>query len=130
MEGYGIQVIDGKQIRASRIALTIKLGRSLNALALHTCDNPGCVKPDHLYEGTDRHNAMDCTERKRGHFIKKGQKGELNYQARLSNDDVILIWQRLLAGDKPIPISRDFGISATHVRDIAYGRRHKWLQEL
>ena len=61
MEGYGIQVIDGKQIRASRIALTIKLGRSLNALALHTCDNPGCVNPDHLYEGTAQNVNVDTS---------------------------------------------------------------------
>ena len=31
--------------------------------ALHSCDNPPCVRPDHLYDGTDSQNQRDVSER-------------------------------------------------------------------
>lgn len=31
----------------------------------HQCDNPGCVRPDHLILGTRKDNAQDCIERGR-----------------------------------------------------------------
>jgi len=32
---------------------------------LHECDNPACINPDHLYEGTQRENIQDCLDRGR-----------------------------------------------------------------
>lgn len=37
----------------------------------HTCDNPGCVNPDHLYSGTQQDNMDDIRERKRSGHLKK-----------------------------------------------------------
>ena len=47
--GYGKIQIGDKHLRANRIALEIKLGRSLavGMLACHECDNTWCVRPDH-----------------------------------------------------------------------------------
>ena len=64
-DGYGKWGIrrDGKavSVRCNRIALQIKLGRPLppEAKALHTCDNPPCCNPDHLYEGSQYDNEED-----------------------------------------------------------------------
>lgn len=58
---------------APRVSLQIKLGRKIaNGLfACHTCDNPACVNPGHLWEGSCRDNAIDASE-----------KGRLNGQSK------------------------------------------------
>lgn len=38
---------------------------------LHTCDNPSCCRPDHLYEGTQADNMRDTIERRRHHNVMK-----------------------------------------------------------
>ena len=62
--GYGIlpKAVDGSRL-AHRAALTQKLGRRLEGQALHHCDNPPCVNPDHLYEGSPQDNADDRVAR-------------------------------------------------------------------
>jgi hypothetical protein len=62
---YHLVHVDGKRIRATRLVLARKLGRPIKAgfHALHTCDWPSCVNPDHLYEGTDKDNIRDAMER-------------------------------------------------------------------
>jgi hypothetical protein len=40
---------------------------------LHRCDNPICVRPDHLFLGTKQDNAMDCA--------RKGRNGPANLTA-------------------------------------------------
>lgn len=47
--------------KAHRVSLAIKLGREihLGLKSCHTCDNPSCVRPSHLYEGTQVQNEQD-----------------------------------------------------------------------
>jgi hypothetical protein len=52
-------------IRAHRFALAMKLGRWPSGLACHTCDNPPCVNPDHLFEGSASDNALDAFKKGR-----------------------------------------------------------------
>jgi hypothetical protein len=63
-EQYGVFGANGL---AHRHALELKLGRPIGSglLALHTCDNPSCVRPDHLYEGTQSDNMRDMHDRGR-----------------------------------------------------------------
>jgi hypothetical protein len=57
--------------RASHLAL-IYSGRPKTAsFALHSCDNPGCVNPDHLRWGTPKENAADMVQRKRHQANRK-----------------------------------------------------------
>lgn len=55
----------GKMVRLGRLVLERKLGRALQAFALHTCDNPACVNAAHLYDGTQKENRLDCARRGR-----------------------------------------------------------------
>jgi hypothetical protein len=57
----------GRNGLAHRYALALKLGRPIlpGLMACHHCDNPSCVNPDHLYEGTASDNMQDKWDRDR-----------------------------------------------------------------
>jgi hypothetical protein len=78
-------------------------------LVCHTCDNPKCVNPNHLFLGTYADNRKDCISKGRHHF------GESHGNSVLSESDIIKIRsdhrsQRAIA--------RDFGINQTTVHSI------------
>jgi hypothetical protein len=58
---------------AHRFALTLKLGRPLGdgMYACHTCDNPICCNPAHLFEGDNRANQLDSHGKGRGRWAKR-----------------------------------------------------------
>jgi hypothetical protein len=73
IEGYGRFSYNGKQVKAHRFALELKLGRPLDEdmFACHTCDNPPCVNPDHLFEGSAKDNVEDMLSKGRGRWQKE-----------------------------------------------------------
>lgn len=66
--GYGVLSIHGKSHYAHRESLQLRLGRELapGMFACHTCDNPPCMNPDHLFEGTLLENQRDKHAKGRG----------------------------------------------------------------
>ncbi|MBJ7481754.1 MAG: HNH endonuclease [Rhodococcus sp.] len=66
-DGYGVlpKAVHGSRL-AHRAALAEKLGRPVNGVTRHACDNPPCVNPDHLLEGTQADNMADMSSRSRG----------------------------------------------------------------
>lgn len=79
-KGYGrFQVAPRQPVTASRFAyeLThgpIPQGEGYHGLCvMHVCDNPQCVRPDHLRLGTQKDNIRDAARkgRIRGQFSKK-----------------------------------------------------------
>ncbi len=57
--------------RAHRFAWHVSYGPVPDGLfVLHRCDNPPCVRPDHLFLGTAKDNMQDCL--KKGRKIRKG----------------------------------------------------------
>ncbi len=59
-EKYGCFWINGKNELAHRVSYRLLRGEiPLNLLVCHKCDNPGCVRPDHLFVGTHLDNTMD-----------------------------------------------------------------------
>jgi hypothetical protein len=64
--GYGVVKFNGRAVLAHRLALFLARGAlPRNRLACHTCDNPLCCEPSHLYAGTYGDNARDYWARKR-----------------------------------------------------------------
>lgn len=69
--GYGLIRQKGKNLKAHRISMEIHTGHGSDLCVLHSCDNPPCVNPNHLYFGTNLENARDRENRGRGRYSKR-----------------------------------------------------------
>ena len=65
---YGYVWFGGKRERAHRVAFFYKHGHLPSPQGLHRCDITFCVRPSHVYEGTQRQNVKDREERRRGNI--------------------------------------------------------------
>ncbi|HAM58783.1 MAG TPA: hypothetical protein DCQ64_26575 [Candidatus Rokubacteria bacterium] len=90
------------------------------AFVCHHCDNPACVRPSHLFVGTQAENMADCAAKKRART--RPMPGETNPFARLTNSDVRDIRERLSHGDAGVDIARSHGVSQSTVSHIKNGR--------
>ncbi len=116
-EGYGrFSLGAGKHARASRFAYELfRDAIPHGLLVLHTCDNPSCVNPAHLFLGTDLDNSNDK--------VAKGRhcRGESRPASKITEDDVRTIRRRYNNGELQRIIAKDFGLSQRNVSDIARG---------
>lgn len=65
-KGYGQFQLNGTMVSAHRVAWQIEHGEiPAGLLVCHHCDNPSCVRPDHLFLGTNSDNQKDAGAKKR-----------------------------------------------------------------
>lgn len=88
VQGYGQFRIGGrcggKLHRAHRVAWFLAHGSWPRPNALHKCDNPACVRVDHLFEGDHQANATDKMSKGRCN----SPKGELHWGSKLGAPQV------------------------------------------
>jgi hypothetical protein len=63
---------------AHRIAWELTHGPILNLSVLHRCDNPPCVRPDHLFLGTNDDNMKDASSKGRLSTAARVEAGRQN----------------------------------------------------
>lgn len=114
--GYGQFKINGQMMNSNRVALALALGE-LREQALHTCDNPPCCNPAHLFDGTQVDNIVDMVTKER----HAGASGERNSHAKLTISDVKEI-RSLLAVESRRSLANRFSVSKTNIDFIANGK--------
>lgn len=115
---YGVFGHDKTQTPAHRFAYEITYGPIPKGLLVcHTCDNPLCVRPEHLFLGTPAENSADMVRKNR-----QSQGAAHRTRAKLTPDQVVEI-ARLCqsSGYTQKQIAKMYGVHARSVTAIATG---------
>jgi hypothetical protein len=131
--GYGwFGVYDGERWRmrgAHRVAYELAFGPIPEGLrVLHTCDDPRCVNPEHLFLGDQFDNMRDMAAKGRGNLQQRPREarfGEACNLTKLTAERVREIRERYaLGGVRQCDLAAEFGVSQGAVSLLI--RRQTW----
>lgn len=119
-EGYARIWFNRKWQMVTRLILAKKIGRPIvdGAFAMHTCDRPICINPEHIIEGTHADNMADMRQKGRNRF------GERSPFAKLTSEQVTQMRTRHANGETFTALGREFGVTGAHVGNIV--AKKKW----
>lgn len=123
--GYGVFYLDGKLRGAHRVALLFFKGLDIDAPleAMHSCDNPSCVNPDHISYGSHSDNMRDASAK--GRVVRvQDWRGELNPKAKLSADQATAIIELVLSGVSRTDAAKQHGVTPERVSQIMIAAGH------
>ena len=116
--GYGVIRVGGrdgarKRIRAHRAAWESVNGPITDGLFVcHHCDNRGCVRPDHLFLGTNADNMADAAQK--GRWV--GRNG------KLTREQVIAIRS---SGGTIRAVGKQYGVTSGVISRIRTGASYR-----
>ena len=112
--GYGCIRVDGKIVGAHRLSYELHNGPIPEELhVLHRCDQPPCVRPDHLFLGTHQDNMIDRTVKGRD-------------TSKLTSERVLEIFY---AEGPQREIAANYGVSQSLVSTIKTRKRWKHIHK-
>lgn len=153
-DGYGVlstRVNGRKGIRAHRIGFFLAYGEISKPCICHKCDNPPCVNPEHLFEGSHKENKKDCLikgranspsgndhwSRRNPHLVKRGathyktgssranERGIENSQSKLNDQKVREIRARHIPRRiSQSMLAKEYGVTQSVISDVI--RRISW----
>lgn len=112
--GYGRKQIKGRSLEAHRYVWEQAHGPIPQGMhVMHICDVRDCVELTHLRLGTHQENILDRTSKGRG------VRGEGSPKAKLNDEIVRSIRQRVNDGESRAAIARDLGVHPSIVSRAA-----------
>lgn len=114
--GYARIRVNGREETAHRASWLIHNGPiPAGMVVCHTCDNRICVRPDHLFLGTQAENVADRDAKGRA------ARGERQWKARLTEQDVRYI---RASGKTAYRLAKDFGMDKSTIQAVL--NRESW----
>lgn len=111
--GYGKVRIANRLFRAHHVAWIMTFGELPagrgyhGTCVLHRCDTPACVRPTHLFLGTQHDNVLD--------MLRKGRAnrpfGERNGRAKLTIRAILRAEKAVAAGKSIRAVARELGVN-------------------
>ncbi len=128
--GYGLfgyewnsETRRGKQTSANRIAWILTYGPIGKEIKVcHSCDNPSCVRPDHLWIGTQKENIQDMIQKKRE--VRNPRRGEKHRSAKLTEHQVRTIRSSFQRGVSQSQLAREYSVVNQCINAIVH--RKTW----
>jgi hypothetical protein len=118
-KGYGLAWWEEKQHRAHRVAWKIIHGFWPINKACHHCDIRDCVRPTHLFDGTQDENMKDMASKDRS------THGEKHASAKLTAKQVLVIKAARENGTPVKFLAKWYKVSAVTIYRIGSGARWK-----
>jgi hypothetical protein len=134
--GYGLTSIRGRGLLAHRASWLLHFGSIPTGMFVcHHCDNPPCVRPDHLFLGTAEANNRDKARKGRSprgdhngarRMNERLPHGERSPHAKLSSAQVDEIRTRYATGEiSQSQLGRTYGVSQGHIWRILHHRERR-----
>lgn len=111
-KGYGkFWAGSGGLVRAPRFSWKLHNGPIPDGLhVLHSCDNPPCVRPDHLFLGTNLENIRDR--------MAKGRRTRIATPIRFTRADVDAMRALVASGVAKKAVARQYDTSPAFIRRV------------
>lgn len=124
--GYGEVWYKGRHCKSHRVSWELMHGEIPDGLCvLHTCDNPACVNPNHLFLGTNLDNMRDKVSKNRQSRLN----GENHPLHKLTKEQVLAIRQEYSKGDVSLKtLSKRYGIGISTAGGIVTYRAWRELE--
>lgn len=129
-DGYGTLCCEGRVQRAHRVAWQIANGPIPAGMqVLHHCDTRNCVKPEHLFLGTNYDNVQDKVAKGRhprglqASLTSNPRRGEDHPKALLTEARVLEMRSLYTGGMRVKAIADRFGMRCHVANMVIHGRR-------
>lgn len=128
-EEYGKIWFDGRSWVASRLSYFLFVGDIPEGmLVCHSCDTPGCIRPEHLFLGNHTINAKDAAMKRRCGAQRRPEAyshlhGEGSPNAKLKELRVKTIKRLIVMGYSHDDIALRCGVNRSTVSKIGRGER-------
>jgi len=88
----------------------------------HTCDNPQCVNPEHLWAGSHTDNIQDAADKGRVPTPQSHERGEDHHGSKLTENDVVEIREKYANTDlTQYDLADEYGVIQPHIGSIVRG---------
>ncbi len=125
-QGYGLFSVGMQQFRASRFGYWVHTGvYPGDRMVCHSCDNPPCQNPAHLFLGTALENSQDKIKKGRFRTTSPKVHGEQNGRAKLDDASVRYVLASYATGCvTQQALADELGVADTTIWKII--RRKSW----